>query len=738
MKQFLSFLGVASLVSRASGKIAVILNLKNNFPNSEERSFRLTFPEDLKKENVKYIINPLNGNMMAELSQKDFTNVIVQTHGLKNEKDKLAPTMNLTGEFITIPRVVSDLNSATKNLSRIDLSACYIGDNFEQLSDPESPYYKEINQALKEDQLLFLHGDEYQGLIANSYSDRLPHLIANQDNYSIMEALLDSGESLRVVLKKNGELQSFAARNFGRNGEDWTIENYRNHLREVAKEVKEFEVKNGILYEGETRIDIEKLSDEKLHKSLGFVFTSYLTKLLDENSKQQDEVDLLKSGLSVSILEKVTAAEEIQLELEKKILNITNDGFVNSFCDYIGNTPLMITATKKYSGSATRQLIKSVSHQTDFKAYLNKQENLNKWTALINAAHFNEQGIISLLIDVGADPNIVDKEGNTALVHAIKNSNYDVVKYLSEAQQNLDLKNKDGETALVIATRQDASDDNFLMIIKQLLDKGADCHEVKQEVWQKIFSQDYSAPRDPRSFNPRQENILLEISRHLEEKNIHVKLSDETVDKILENEACRYPNPRIEFLMSKNDLSPDKIVNKIKENPEINIFLIKFLGDQKSEIDWGVSSLMPVMVELAKLGDFETVKSTLKKYSIVKENQEVNPTRHASRGFIRPFMIDSNALDYQDRLGFSLLYYAMQEGDEGDKELASFLMQNGARRPSDSKNFRGSTNSNYEAPDLGTPSLAVATAAIATAGAMLYAKNLKEEENEKQKKDKTR
>lgn len=367
MKNLISFLllTIASIRSASSGKTLVVSNFpKENRIFNEKDEFVNRFSNYFEQNPnlVTHIENPHYREVVSKLKLGLYDKVVVQSHG---EKNKEIPTMNLYGRYYTpFTNVLEEINSSQKsNLNQIHLSSCFIGKNINQLKDSKTLYYNELNNSLRNNQLLFLHGDEYTGDMRDSFSRRLPNLILNKE-YSIIEALLDSGESLNVIFKKDNQLKVFIAKTFGRNGEEWTIENYRNYLREVAAEAKDFEVKNEILGADAKRPDIEKISDEELIASMNNVFIRYFCKLLE----QKDFIQIQK------LITKVAD------------LNIQNQD---------GSTALMIAIDHF---DIAKELIAQ-------KADPNIK-NPDGWTALMIAADRGHFDIVKELIDKGADPNI--------------------------------------------------------------------------------------------------------------------------------------------------------------------------------------------------------------------------------------------------------------------------------------------------------------------------------------------
>ena len=90
-------------------------------------------------------------------------------------------------------------------------------------------------------------------------------------------------------------------------------------------------------------------------------------------------------------------------------------------------------------------------------ANVNVREKGSERTGLILAVMNNNLGLVKLLLDNKADPNVVDKEGKGALWYASSleiGENIDLVNILLENKANPDIKAKDGSTPLFIALKR--------------------------------------------------------------------------------------------------------------------------------------------------------------------------------------------------------------------------------------------------------------------------------------------
>lgn len=94
-------------------------------------------------------------------------------------------------------------------------------------------------------------------------------------------------------------------------------------------------------------------------------------------------------------------------------------------------------------------------------------------TALMVAVLTNNLGIVRELLNqlsqrVESDPNLRGKDGDTPLIKAVLMSNLDIVQELLKYNANPNLRNKEGNTALILAIKE-----NKLEIASLLLKYGA-------------------------------------------------------------------------------------------------------------------------------------------------------------------------------------------------------------------------------------------------------------------------
>lgn len=88
--------------------------------------------------------------------------------------------------------------------------------------------------------------------------------------------------------------------------------------------------------------------------------------------------------------------------------------------------------------------------------------------------------LIKLLVENGANINYIDKMGNTALMHAAWYGKEDIVTYLISKGARLDVYNNDGKTALTIAKEGDYA--NIVDILSPNSPKMKTKEEIEEEL----------------------------------------------------------------------------------------------------------------------------------------------------------------------------------------------------------------------------------------------------------------
>ena len=175
---------------------------------------------------------------------------------------------------------------------------------------------------------------------------------------------------------------------------------------------------------------------------------------------------------------------------------LSNGATVDTIENWRGQTPLMWAAAEG-NADAMRLLIEAgadVNARSSIIAWERQrtEEPRDKWlppgglTPLLFAARDGKVASARVLLDAGADPNIVDPDRHTPLILALMNGHVDVAAALIRGGADVNMEDKVGQTALyaavdlhtVPASNRPApreTDDalSSLDVIRMLLDKGA-------------------------------------------------------------------------------------------------------------------------------------------------------------------------------------------------------------------------------------------------------------------------
>lgn len=104
----------------------------------------------------------------------------------------------------------------------------------------------------------------------------------------------------------------------------------------------------------------------------------------------------------------------------------------------------------------------------NFKSSTSGTNPSSLWTAVIN----KRLDIVELLLNIGADQNITNANGDTVLFWSVREDNpifLNITKLLIEKGIDINKSNKNGNTPLIIACREGSLEN-----IKLLLENGAD------------------------------------------------------------------------------------------------------------------------------------------------------------------------------------------------------------------------------------------------------------------------
>ena len=102
---------------------------------------------------------------------------------------------------------------------------------------------------------------------------------------------------------------------------------------------------------------------------------------------------------------------------------------------------------------------------------------------LMEAARYGSDSAIEVLLEAGADPNAVDREGWTPLLLAAKSGSERAVKALLEAGVDPNAVDREGWTPLLLAAKSGSE-----RAVKALLEAGVDPNAVDEDGWTPLLS----------------------------------------------------------------------------------------------------------------------------------------------------------------------------------------------------------------------------------------------------------
>ena len=134
-------------------------------------------------------------------------------------------------------------------------------------------------------------------------------------------------------------------------------------------------------------------------------------------------------------------AQELRAELAR------DRGFVRSWLDDDGETPLMTAAEETRSPAIIQALLEA-------GADVNEQDDDGETPLMYAMGSYADPGIVRALLDGGADIHMRDEKNRTALMHALKeHAGPEVLAILLDAGASVDLWDYKGRSVLDYARR---------------------------------------------------------------------------------------------------------------------------------------------------------------------------------------------------------------------------------------------------------------------------------------------
>ena len=136
-----------------------------------------------------------------------------------------------------------------------------------------------------------------------------------------------------------------------------------------------------------------------------------------------------------------------------------------------------LTGLKGYANVDFNKIKKEIETNKCMNAGNEYADIKDEFIPLMLAAQKNDAGVVTKLLEKGADVNKANQQGETALKIALEKNNKEIVKKLLGAKGiDVNLADKDGSTALMLAAQKNDAD-----VVTKLLEKGADVNKANQQ-----------------------------------------------------------------------------------------------------------------------------------------------------------------------------------------------------------------------------------------------------------------
>ena len=314
---------------------------------------------------------------------------------------------------------------------------------------------------------------EYIGMEACDKGGRsLLHTASACGNIQMAKALIDSYVRKEGHLYSTGLEEAFLTGHVDKEG--WSVMHYASHYGKVDAVMNLLEVMGQGAFSfqnhaGSTpltfasqsgHIDVARLcvefgSQASIELTDNEGMTALLSAIQTRNINNYDVIKLLiDSGADTNVLDNDGysamhhASMTGRLEVIKLLYEVMGQG-IFSLQNHTGSTPLTLASQSGHIDVA--RLCVEFGSQASIE--LTDNEGMTALLSAIQTRNINNYDVIKLLIDSGADTNVLDNDGYSAMHHASMTGRLEVIKLLYEVmgQGIFSLQNHTGSTLLSFA-----------------------------------------------------------------------------------------------------------------------------------------------------------------------------------------------------------------------------------------------------------------------------------------------
>ena len=488
------------------------------------------------------------------------------------------------------------------------------------------------------------------------------HYLKYQLLQRIIEVFLSDTDLPRKVKKYQDDLAAFKA----------------TKMRDLANMIKSKQ-----MYPGEMTVELRV---EEMWLDVPIQHFEHQVKLLfQDNDKSLRDITVSLSSMHVTW----SVSKEIDLLITRSKFNSEMLKAIGVFSLKVGSTIIFSNEDLQDNMTLDSALLRAVQYGGPLSAIslllevggnpnlltqsgetviskITQMKDKNDVTVLFVASLYGHSSVIFTLLNKGADPNITTKDGWTPLMIASENGHGDVVELLIENNVPVNTQSTDGTTAIFIASQNGHSS-----VVSTLLDKGADPN---------VTTNDGGTPLIIASQNGHGDVVELLLKKNVP---VNTQSTDGTTAIFV---ASQNGHSTVVSTLLNNGADPNIATNNnitplMKACQYGHGDVIELLIEKNIPVNTQSTDGMTAIYIASKNGHFSVISTLLNNGADpnIATNNGATPLMLASKnghGDVVELLIEKNVpVNTQNTDGVTAIYIASQNGHSS---VVSTLLNNGA------------------------------------------------------------